>query len=78
MPQFIVTVTSLNVGSAGTDKLLVLTETDNLESASEKIQTWANEQYHGRISTCTEKLSNSNEVFVSDLAGGKFHKVIAL
>ncbi len=76
MAQFKATVTTTGIGTAGTDTVLVLTEYHNLEEASRLIQLWANDQYHGNIAVSTEKLNNSNEVFVSDLPG--YHKVIML
>lgn len=78
MAQFKVVVSVGDPANAGSDKLLVLTNTDPLESASEQIQAWAKETYHGNVVTSTEKLNNSNEVFVSDLTHEKYHKVIFL
>jgi len=78
MPQFEVIVSSTGTAIAGSDKLLVLAGSDNLEEVSQQIQTWANETYHGNVITSTEKLNNSNEVYVSDLTHGEYHKVISL
>jgi len=78
MAQFKATVTTTGIGTAGTDTVLVLAGSDNLEEVSQQIQTWANETYHGNVITSTEKLNNSNEVYVSDLTHGEYHKVISL
>jgi hypothetical protein len=78
MPQFKVIVTSTGTTITGSDKLLVLSESDNLEHVSYQIHEWAKETYHGNVITSTEKLNNSNEVFVSDLTHEKYHKVIFL
>lgn len=78
MPQYKVIVTTTGIGTAGTDRLLVLTNDDNLESASQGILKWANEQYHGNIAVCTGKLNNSNQAYVSDINAEKYDKVILL
>ena len=78
MPQFKALITTTGIGTAGNDLLLVLTNDDNLESVSHKIQTWAEEEYHGNVITSTGKLNNSNRAYVSDINAEKYDKVILL
>lgn len=78
MAQFKATISWAGVGTAGYDSLLVLTNDGNLEAVSQKIQAWAEEEYHDNVITSTEKLNNSNQVYVSDISGEKYDKVILL
>lgn len=78
MAQFKALVTTTGIGTAGTDKLLVLTNNDNLEEVSLMIQQFAEDEYHGNVITSTGKLNNSNQAYVSDINAEKYDKVILL
>ena len=78
MAQFKALVTTTGIGTAGSDRLLVLTNIDNLEQASHEIQKWAENEYHGNVITSTGKLNNSNQAYVSDINAEKYDKVILL
>ena len=77
MSQFKVTVSTIAVGQAGSDKLLVLSELPDNKAVS-AIESWVTDIYGNNVSVSTEKLNNSNEVYVNDLYHGKYHKVICL